>query len=188
MPSTVTGARKPVLEVSKGEAEFENCSFQSGVGEAVKIHGPGSIARFNHSSFHSSRGGAVVIFDRAKSSLTDCSVFDTRGTAISIDAGAEVNLTGCSIERAGATGITSRRSDLLIDHCRIAGSKDYGIDISGGTFQVIRSTVTENGARGVWVRSNANGSIEGCDLRGNRRGAISPASDCNVVLNGNQED
>ena len=38
MPSTVTGARKPVLEVSKGEAEFENCSFQSGVGEAVKSH------------------------------------------------------------------------------------------------------------------------------------------------------
>ena len=188
MPSTVTGARKPVLEVSQGEAEFENCSFQSRVGEAVKIHGPGSSVRFNNCSFHSSRGGAVVIFDRAKSSLTGCSIVDTRGTAISIDAGADVNLTGCSIERAGASGITSRRSGLQIDHCKIAGSKDYGIDVSGGTLQMSRSTVTENGTRGVWIRNNASGRIDECELRGNRRGAISISSDCNAALNGNSED
>ena len=129
-----------------------------------------------------------MVFKRATSALAGCRIVDTRGTAISIDDGAAVNLRACSIEGAGASGIMSQRSDLQIDDCRIVGSKDYGIDVRGGTLEVIRSTVTENGARGVWIRNSANGRIEGCDLRGNRRGAVSPASDCNVVLRDNLEE
>ena len=70
----------------------------------------------------------------------------------------------------------------------ITSAKDYGIDISGGTFQVIRSTVNENGAHGVWVRNQATGSIENSDLRGNRRGPISTSGDCSVAFNGNLQD
>lgn len=187
MRSTVTGARKPVLEVINGEAQLEHCALRSSVGETVKIHGEGSRVRFNHCSFHSHRGAAVVIFDHAKSSFTGCSIIDNRGTGISIDAGAEVNLAACRIEGAGASAITSRRSELQIDDCRITGSKDYGIDISGGTLQAIRSTVTGNGLRGVWLRNNVDGRIEGCDLRGNRRGSISPLVDSHVALRDNLE-
>ncbi len=185
---TATGARKPALEVAGGEAEFANCHFGSSSGEAIRVYGGGCRARFNDCSFHSERGGAVVVFDRAECSFARCSIADTRGTALSIDAGANVRLRACTIERTGASGIVSRKSDLLLDHCRISGSKDWGIDISGGTFEIMRSIVTANQTRGIWIRSNASGRIEGCDLRGNRRGTISAASDCSVSLTDNMED
>ena len=184
-PSSVMGARRPVIEVTRGTATFENCLFLSNVGETIKIHGDGTNVNFRDCEIQSDRGGGIVVFDRAVLNLLQCKIHGVRGIGLSVDGGANVTLKSCRIEGAGTSAVKSRKSDINVEGCTILKSKDYGIEISGGTFQIAHSTVSENGARGIWVRDDAEGAIEDCDLRANRTGAISPLNSTKVTAKGN---
>lgn len=184
MPSTLTGARKPLLEVTQGKVEVEKCQFRTRVADAVSIHGPATSASFHQCEFLSEKGGGVNVWDRAKAVFSDCSIKDTRGIGVSADTGARVKLLGCHVERSKYLGVKSRNSDLRIEHCQITEALQTGLEISGGTFFMTQSAITGNGARGLWVHDKAVGTIDGCNLTANKTGGKSISSDSQVTLQG----
>lgn len=184
MSSTLTGARKPVLEVTQGEVEVEKCQFRTRVADAVSIHGSAASASFHQCEFMSEKGRGVFVWDRAKAVFSDCSIKDTRGIGVSVETGARVKLLGCHVEGSKYLGVQSRNSDLRIEHCQITKALQNGLEISGGTFVMVQSAITGNGARGLWVHDKAVGTIDGCDLTANKTGGKSISSDSQVTLQG----
>lgn len=188
IPSTLTGAKRPVLEVTHGSLEAEICDFRSRVTDAVSVHGPNSAASFHRCGFQSEKGGGAVVWDRAKADFSECSITDTRGIGLSLDTGAHVKLMTTRVERSKYLGVKSRNSTIEIDNSLITQSLDTGVEISGGGFALHDSLITKNGGRGAWIHDRAKGSIEGCDLTNNQKRATSISPECKVMLQGNKLD
>lgn len=187
-PASLTGARKPVLELAGGEIDAEHCLFESKVAQAVSVRGRESSATFRHCAFIAEKGDGVAVWSGATAVLLDCSIKGTRSIGVSVDNEADVKLLGCHVENSKYLGVKSRNSKLLMEQCHIHHALQTGVEISGGTFALIQSGITVNGGRGVWVHDKAGGRIHGCDLRGNRTGGASVSPDCQVTLEENQLD
>jgi hypothetical protein len=188
MPSTLTGAKRSVLEVMHGTLEADTCEFRSRVADAVSVHGPNSAASFHRCAFQSEKGGGAVVWDRAKADFSECLITDTRGIGLSLDTGAHVKFLASRIERSKYLGVKSRNSTIEIDNSLITQSLDAGVEISGGEFVLHDSVITKNGGRGAWIHDKAKGSIGGCDLTNNQKRAKSISPECNVMLQGNRLD
>lgn len=178
-------SRKPAFEFSGANAVLINCSFQSEIGTTVKILGKDTTARFERCQFRSARGDGLNVFNHAQVLLQDCDIVDTLGSGLSLDDGASATLKECLIQGCRASAISSHKGALKIENSRIENAGDYGLSISHGTFEIRNTMISRNRSQGIWVRNSAKGSIEGCDLRNNSRGAITAPFDGSVAMRNN---
>ena len=137
------------VDIPRGRLILAGCDITSDSLCGVNVHGTTADAVISHCQVHQCKKvGGIVVKDRARATIRDCTVVANSFSGIYVRDGATAAVQNCTINDNGWDGVHILGGTAVVRQCRVNQNKHWGI------------RVTDNGV----------GTVEGCDLSGNSDG------------------
>ncbi|MFJ5925497.1 right-handed parallel beta-helix repeat-containing protein [Kitasatospora sp. NPDC092948] len=176
---TVEG-RGPAAVAVTGRLELRHCRID-GPGEHALLAGQGAelIVRdceilagrtelagatgtLERTAFRSARGHALVLKDRAKAAVTDCTVTDSRGRGIDVT-GSTAEIRGCEFRGTGDTAVAvGDHSAVQILGSRIDEAHATGIAFDHQAHGTVQDTTVSGATVGLYLARGADPKVRDC--------------------------
>jgi hypothetical protein len=166
---------------------LEDCEIaNSAVGIYTSIR---SSVTARRTRIHSGRGIAVLLDDFSRGVLEECNLRGNAQNHLAVVGGAHVEARACVIERGAWCGVCVDGGSAVIDDTTITDNGASGIWVGPNSEATLRGCrVTDNARFGVSLTPTGRAIVEDCTLRANGLGAWAASAEAVMQLRGNQLD
>ncbi|MER5354807.1 right-handed parallel beta-helix repeat-containing protein [Kitasatospora sp. NPDC002551] len=154
----IDGPGEYALLASQGsELIVRDCEINAGRTELV-----GATGTLERTRFNSARDHALVLKDRAKAEITDCTVTDSRGRGIEVT-GSTAEIRGCEFRGTGDTAVAAGdHSAVQVLGSRIDEVHACGITYDRQAHGTVQDTTVSGATTGLYVARGADPKVRDC--------------------------
>ncbi len=179
----------PVVDISAGRLLLERCQVSSGAGACILVHGNTADPLIRHCTIEHGGAAGIIFSDMAAGTVEECRI-SGNAVGIAIRRFAAPTVRRCAISGAASYGVHAEDyAEGMVEHCQISDNGQAGVYIDYGSTLAIRDCRINRNERAIAMAANGGGTVEGCDLRGNKLGvwAVTPGGERWLHRLANQE-
>ncbi|WP_152644833.1 right-handed parallel beta-helix repeat-containing protein [Kitasatospora griseola] len=129
----------------------------------------GATGTLERTAFRSARGHALVLKDRAKATVTECTVTDSRGRGIDVTAASTAEIRSCEFRGTGDTAVAAGdHTAVQILASRIDEVHATGISYDHQAQGAVQATNVNGATTGLYVARGAHPEVRDCQFAGCR--------------------
>ncbi|MFD8480388.1 right-handed parallel beta-helix repeat-containing protein [Kitasatospora sp. NPDC059673] len=146
-----------LLAAQGAELALRDCEITAGRTELA-----GAGGTFERTTFRSAKGHALVLKERAKAEITDCTITDSRGRGIDVT-GSTAEIRGCEFRGTGDAAISAGDHSAV----QVLGSRIDEVHATGLVFDhqargSVQDTTVSGATVGLYVARGADPTVRDC--------------------------
>jgi SpoVK/Ycf46/Vps4 family AAA+-type ATPase len=172
----------PVVDVPRGQAEFDDCEIVGSSWAALLSRAQGSLA-MRGCRVTNPEGAGIVDTSTVSSVIEDCVIEHLATSAMVISERANPMVRNCVMRDAGGNGVcVNGEGRGTIEACEISGTTQPAIALEANSSTRIVSTTVHDADSGIYVSSESQVSIEDTVVSGTEGAGITLAGGTDPVL------
>jgi hypothetical protein len=164
---------------------YEDCTIESTSGWNVRVRGCADPTFVRCRMVGADTG--VCVLHLGRGTFRDCEITGSAVDGVWIEDLAYPVLERCRVENSGKSGMVCLiRAHPTVTNCTMIDNAWSGAVLNGADVDIIQGVYADNGHFGVRAMNGSTGSVQSCDLTGNRYGPARVDRDSRVALSNSQ--
>jgi parallel beta-helix repeat protein len=175
------------VDIPQGRLILEDCDIISDSFVCISIHGLTAKPRISHCKIHDSKEAGIHIYEKGQGIVEDCDIFANTYCGIAIKKEANPTIRRCKIQDEQFGIMVWQKGQGIVEDCDIFANTYCGVNISKQGNPIIQKCrINRNEYQAIRSHDNGRGTVENCDLTGNKRGAFDIDSTSQVQQSNNK--
>ncbi len=171
-----SGQKGVGLWVTGGEAEFDDCAFESRSLACVAIEGVGTRPTFRRCAMRNGAEGGLIIYDGAEPLIEECTMEANQFAGVGVKGeGTRPVLRRCVARDGMQVGFLFQSDAVgVLEDCEATGNAYSGVEISKAAMpKLLDCKLRGNKQAGLFVNAAGKGDISDCEIDDNGGAGVS---------------